>query len=820
MDKTEIIENLIADVIGKEGPVEKEEIQVTINNILRDYNLSTDMSFVEKMASINFGSDSSGKKEMMSLTDVPEELKDAAFLPVNTIADITLKQDLDLVISQIPEWFTAVQVTRDMICESDIVTGKLARTISFDETKIEDNPLEKEHIISKVEDVEERLELHQLIKNHMVTGTLEYGENAMYAIPYAKVFEDLYKYRLSNENTTNGERVMGSMAGMFDTSSVLHGYGYHEQAIELSLKDTIIAEQAEIAALEEANRPKGPKSDYKRSELGAGIFTEQEIMEVYPMYHAKPMTENMTKEQAEVAVQSQKEHDREIDKIITELSENIRYINADIALPVVEQSAFDLKAVYETKYADKAAEGDSTIMEGYIPNVESFFEKIMMEDHHDIMPQFAKVKGIYLKPLPATKLIPIRIDRCVVGYYYYSDMTRPEQAGERKNSGLSGYSLRSPSVGYDTFSPDKMLCEKLANKIIKNFDLKFMRDNTALHEQIVAILQAHNFNNSMMRLIFIPAEYVIMSSINKDGSGKGHSMLEPGLVTARMYMFLKLYSLLYQINNSQIRVYNLHTSGIDQNHRKMVQDTIRKFSSRRITANDIFNYRSSMVKVSGGSEMVMLLGPNDKPPVTIDSIEGAQSPLNSDFLDSIKNEAINSTPVPSALVQGAMSELEFAKEVELANTRMKSTISSYKMELNPDITRLYRRILRWETDIDPAIINTLTFAFRMTAAKELSVTSDMVSSFNTIRELAIQNFLTAEEQKPEDKDNSDASSVIVREYTKLLITEYFPTIDVDRLEELADMARHKANVITLDNKTSETSNLLADQAKKEEEEEL
>ena len=116
---------------------------------------------------------------------------------------------------------------------------------------------------------------------------------------------------------------------------------------------------------------------------------------------------------------------------------------------------------------------------------------------------FKNVKGVYLRILPATKLIPIRVDRNIIGYYYISDMTRPEQSGERKNSGLSGYTLRSPSIGFDTFQPDQMFCEKLANKIINNFNMKFMRDNTALHKQIVAILQSHKFNEQMLRFIFI-----------------------------------------------------------------------------------------------------------------------------------------------------------------------------------------------------------------------------------------------------------------------------------------------------------------------------
>ena len=56
-------------------------------------------------------------------------------------------KDLDLIISQIPEWFSALQITRDAICESDVVDGTLSRTIKFKRSKL--NDLEQENVISK-----------------------------------------------------------------------------------------------------------------------------------------------------------------------------------------------------------------------------------------------------------------------------------------------------------------------------------------------------------------------------------------------------------------------------------------------------------------------------------------------------------------------------------------------------------------------------------------------------------------------------------------------------------------------------------------------
>lgn len=768
----DLIAPLMKEVTGEDIAVHKDDIVNTITDILHEYNLDTRYSFIEKIAMMKMPGEKDGKIDM---SDLPSELRDAAFLPVNTIADIALRQDLDLVISQIPEWFTALQITRDAICESDVVDGTLARDIKFNRSKLSDN--EQETVISKIEEVEERLELHSIIKNHMVFNTLEYGEGYIYCIPYAKVFSDLYKYR--NTNTKNGGNIN---MDMMDTSSILNGYGYGESAVEISLNDTIVNDATAKSVYKKNGKKRKPS-----------VFTEAEIMEIDPQFRTRILNED-----GSVNHKMEDERDKVVDEFFEQIAKNITYVEKDIALPVIEESAHDLRAVYHTKYNDQ---------EGYVQEVDNVFQRVMnnsqmyMEDGeeenpHGISKEFTNIKGVYLRILPATKLIPIRVDRNVIGYYYISDYTRPEEAGQRRNSGLTGYTLRSPSVGFDTFAPDRMFCEKLASKIINNFNLKFMRDNLALHEQIVSILQAHKFNDAMMRFIFIPAEHVVQCAINKDGIGKGHSMLEPGLVTARMYMFLKLYSILYQVNNSQVRVYNLRMSGLDKDYREMVKETMRKFAARRVTVNDIFNYRSSMTKVSGGSELVMPLGAGDQAPITFDNIPAAEAPINNDLLEQLKNESINATPVPSLWVQtGGESQIEFAKETELANTRFNTMISSYKIDLNHDITKLYRKIMAWETDIDPEIIRDMKFILRMPTAKTLNVTVEMVNNFNALVEVAVPIFL-----KPDEiADENDKPTDTAREFKKLLLHEYIPQIDIDHFEELVNEARGEANKIKMAN---------------------
>lgn len=785
--KKRLIDDLMDDIgIDKSVYSNPEDISHdisdTITSILKSYNLSTDLTYIEKLSKLKIGN----KEGSYDLSAIPKELKDASFLPVTTIADIALREDLDLVISQIPELYTAVQLARDMICEADYVDGTLSRTIKFDHSKLQDDALDT--VMSKITKVEEDLELHQIIKNHVIFNGLLYGESYLYVIPYAKVFEDLYKYKSRKVSKSGKKSSSATNWEDMNDSSIMNGFGYGEHSVEVSLKNmTFVQESVFDSSL-------GRNVEVKKE---VPIFSKEELDEIY----AESVLDDVSKDQF-VSL---------YERYAEDASENIHYIESDVALPVIEESEHDLRCVYNVKYGERKKE--------WVQEANAIFETVMNDstdpsNSDSISKEFQHVPGVYIKMIPATKMIPIRVDRTIIGYYYVSDMSRPEQAGERRNSGLGGYTLRSPSMGYDTFSPDRMFCDRLASKIIQNFDLKFMRDNASLHDEIVSILEAHKFQEAMLRFVFIPAEHVVQFTINKDGFGKGHSMLEPCLVSARMYMFLKLYSVLFQINNGTLRVIKVRQSGMDQNYHATVNNIIRKFVSRRVTSNDIFNYRSSMPKVTGGSMLTLPMGTQDISPIEIENIPASEAPINSELMESIKNEAINAQPIPSAMIQGAMSEMEFAKEVELANTKVNSFISSAKVEFNPSITKLYRRILRWETDIRPEILQFLKFKFNASQQKALAVNNELIGNFTAMRDLIAPILMTKEELA----NDGDSLTYTAREFYKLLIAEHLPGMDPEKLEELLKTARQRSSQMKL--KEQNEGKNLADEYLPEEGEEL
>ena len=83
----------------------------------------------------------------------------------------------------------------------------------------------------------------------------------------------------------------------------------------------------------------------------------------------------------------------------------------------------------------------------------------------------------------------------------------------------------------------------------------------------------------------------------------------------------------------------------------------------------------------------------------------------------------------------------------------------------------------------------------------------MINNFNALTELAVGIFLTKEETKGGNGEETDTD--VVREFKKLLLGKYIPQIDVDEFDRLADSARYVANQIKLE-KTNKAENIVDD----------
>lgn len=729
------------------------EIKKNIEEMLSRYNLSTDQEFLNKLnRTLKFG-----ENDEIDFNSIPEELKDAAFMPLGASAQVSLHYDIELLMSFMPEWDTQLQLTTDLICECDVSTGSLARNIVFKNHDLKDD--EYVSIMAQIENMEKTFELPNKIKR-AVRNTLEQGEAYLYATPNARIFNDIINY--TKEGKSSGTVGYEDITAMYTPGS---GHYVFNESTEIDLNETSLYDKI----------TESPSSDKKDSLFINEFFTESELV-------SNGIISTNSEKNSKSAKDS-KITKSDYNECVEFMAKNIRFVKDSVAVPIIEHSPEEIAEAYKIKY-----NVDNNSNQQPYTQFKMMMESETKKDNiiGDLSERFSHIKGVYTRELKSTHCVPIRVDETIIGYYYQSDFVRPEENGLRHNLGRATYSAGSTTGRFDTFSPDRMLCERLAGKIIENFDMKFVRNNAGVHKEIAAIIQAHKFNQSMLKFIFIPARDVIPLMCQKDTHGVGHSMFEPVLPSARLFLFLKLYSILYQINNSQIRVYNINTSKMTKNLKTLTDNAMEKMARRRTTVNDMFMFNGSVSKIDGGSEMIMPLGPDGKAPIEISTIEPSQAPINTDLLTSVKDDALMTT-VPTAMVNQARSELDFAKEVELSNTRMNSWVSGLKMEFNIPFTQYYRLLAKHTTDIPDELIQCMEFSFKVIASKRSEVDTSQLQYTTTLCEYFEPLMLD-----PEDIGADGKLSNLQRQFRIEMTRRYCPSINIDEVYDLFEKAKTNA----------------------------
>lgn len=727
-----IIDRLTSSIADDTGNTHEDELDLindgfnkTLADALRSFNSSAfdDDGFIKKMRDLNL--DNKQDKELMK--NVLNNLR-SDYVNVETLnqSELLMRRDLENICTQMPEMRDVVMVIRDAIIECNVSTGDVSRSLVFE------NHEDDEGLESQVRDLEEKYDLSLAIKNFIVPKLLMHGENMVQVVPYAKLFAELES---------------------------LHDNKYGKSVFHESVPNDIM------------DSFKCESNIYSKDNLDT-LMESVAITTKVDNIDDKIIIDNLPN--------SVRTKCNEVDSVtkdsITDILKNISVYNGSSVL-LAEMGEDGLEKFLYHEYANNKPNVSSDEKLNHFEETTSFNKinnGVFGNIDQDVVDtkKYSEIKGCYLKYLDGRKVVPIRMDRRVIGYYYVST-TMDLQANSANPNGMI-------DLSYQHYTRDKNLVDKLANMIIKSFDKQMLEKNIKLKNEIAEILMAHKFSEGKLSFIYIPENEVVRFVINEDENGKGHSVLEPTMFPARMYLMLTMYNMLYTLNNNVTRIHYLKSSGLDKDYASQIQRKMRKFQSRRITIDDIFSYSGVLNKVGGMGEMVLPAGRSDYKALETDTIEPIENPISMEFLESQRREAISGTGVPHLMMINAIDEADFAKTLEMANARFLSTVSSYKIDINKGLTKLYRILIRYCTDIEPDLIQTFRYMFSTIKQQELVITAEMISNFNSLVEMVESLYYSKKEVEDEHGNPTPKRMYLRRELAK----EYLPQLDFDKLDEI------------------------------------
>ncbi len=728
----EIVDELTKSIsaeVGNSHDIDIDTIQnsfdKTLDDALKSFNSSTfdDDGFIKRMRDIDLGN----KRDTDTVKHVLNNVR-SDYINVDELnqSELLLRRDIFNICQQMPEMHDVINVVRDGIIECNVATGEVSRSISFE------NYEGNEAYESQVKDLERRHDLLMAIKNFIVPNALMHGELYIHVMPYSKLFAELEC--IADNHYMKGHRNYGSTFKESIPNDLKQEFAQDTVSLYTESNLKLLVESASNMTKTESNTDKRISTDNK-------IINESKEMESDLRYILENIEVSIGR--SEISTEYGSEGMRSL--IMAEYKENKSYDSKDTT------------SFMEAQY------NYATANNGLFKGVD--------QDGIDFA-SFNEIKGCYVKYMDGLRMVPIRMDRRVIGYYYVTT-TMDLQTNPANPNGIV-------DLSYQTYMRDRNMVDQLATIIIRSFDRQMLNKNIKLKNEIAEIIMAHKFSEGRLSFVYIPENEVVRIVINEDENGKGHSILEPTIFPARMYLMLTLYNMLYTLNNNTTRVHYLKSSGLNKDYSDQVERTMRKYQSRRITIDDIYSYSGVLNKIGGMGEMILPAGRNDYKALETDTIEAVPQPISIEFLEQQRRQAISGTGVPHLLVINAIDEVDFAKTLEMANTRFLSTISSYKIDFNKGITKFYQKLLRYSTDIDPDIIKGFRFQFNAVKQQDVSITSEMLTNFENIVE-AVKTVYYSKEDMEDEKGNPTPKQMHLK---KKLAQKYLPQLDFDELDEI------------------------------------
>ena len=642
--------------------------------------------------------------------------------------------DLHEVAGQLIELSEAIEITRDAIISADIVSGRMNRTLKFD--NLDDD--EESNSKSIVESLEKKFSLLEKIKDFIVPKTLEYGEYYVYIIPYSKLFGDFSK-----------------------TKEKMH----------LHIKESTILESSFDG------------EDKKNSALEMNNF----LRNVYDEFYIQESTKYDKNENHTVEKISFEDFSKDMKNMLG----NIKVNNDAIPLPILEEgfeSVNEFRELYE-KVINEAQEDVSysgpELFNRVVNAKPTSSEGLIFNDtKRKKRNEFANIGDCYIQMIDPTRIIPLKIMGTIIGYYYVADEDITPLSG--------AVSSTLYYTKFDEHRREKSIVDAIASLVVKNFDKKFLNQNIKFKEAIADCIRYYNINETKLKFQFIPAEYIQQFAINKDVDGNGQSMISKSLFYAKLYLMLLLFKIMSIIlySNDQ-RVNYVRNSGIDKNLANQIQEIARIKQQRQINITDLFSYTTLINKVGNGTEQYIPVGASGERPIETEILSGQDVPLNNELMEMLKNAYILATGVPAAIVN-YMNEADYAKTIEQNNSKFNGRVVNYQLDLNPCITNMYKMIMRYSSELPDNVIDGFNFILDPPKTVNVNTKAELLNNFQTNAEFLTQLFYEDPSQSMDPN-----LQLKIREFRKLLVKDMLPMFNLEELEEMVKEANLNAQEIRL-----------------------
>lgn len=123
--------------------------------------------------------------------------------------------------------------------------------------------------------------------------------------------------------------------------------------------------------------------------------------------------------------------------------------------------------------------------------------------------------------------------------------------------------------------------------------------------------------------------------------------------------------------------------------------------------------------------------------------------------------------------------------IEQNNTKFNGRVVNYQLDFNNGITELYKKIMKYSTNIPPEVIDNFSFILQPPKATSINTKSELINQFTALSDFLTQLIY----EDPQNSLNADELLDEIREFKKLLAEDQLPMINMDKVRTLVTKAK-------------------------------
>lgn len=384
-------------------------------------------------------------------------------------------------------------------------------------------------------------------------------------------------------------------------------------------------------------------------------------------------------------------------KKINECIGNYEVVN-DLAIPVMEGIDFsslmdnkEFMSIVNKATREKTPKTTNKFSEGTI-------------GLNDKEANFSEIKGCHMELLTPNRLLPWRVLNHTIGYCYITENGSIGNSNTTTNNFSNVFNRNLARQNNNQKDNESSVVNNIVDKVVKSFNKPFLENNSEFKELMVNCLLHDKLYKKKLRFQFIPTEYVTEFKINEDENGEGQSMLLKSLFNAKLYLALLIFKMVSILTNSNDTPIHYIKQGIDKDVSGKIQEVARSIKAKQISWNDVMNYRGMVNKVGANKKVFVPVGQSGERGFETDIIAGQDIQLNTEYLEMFRQGFINATGVPS-VIMNYVNEADYAKTLEMANSKFVGRTISYQIDIEIGLTELYKKLARFCTNIPNEVIN-------------------------------------------------------------------------------------------------------------------